>query len=375
MRLPNHAAACIDRLPNVLALWPFHQLLFVVGITQRISILRLGISSAIVCASMHVQSRGYEPEILTLHDLASLEGAWHLAVGVFDGIHLGHQEVIRRATAAAARHGGQAAVLTFEPNPIRIIAPHAEAPPWLGTHGQTRDWLADLPGSPALFPLRFDESLARLEPGGFLDALTRSDIRTIAVGEDWKFGYQRAGDAIFLKNHACQHGYRVEVVGAFVVDGARVSSTRIRHAIRDGRLDEAEKHLGRPHVVRGTVVEGRKIGRTIGFPTANIDTAGACLPPDGVWAVQFGLAGMAVDRPAVANLGVRPTVPGRMRQLEVHIFDFHENLYGERVDVKFRKFIRAEKKFNDIDALRRQIALDVVAARSCCIGKAALQTI
>jgi len=299
-----------------------------------------------------------------LNDLAALEGPWHLAIGVFDGIHLGHQEVVRRTTDAASRDGGKAAVLTFEPNPIRVIAPHAELPPWLGTLGQTRGWLAKLPGAPALLPLRFDEALARLDPGEFLTALTRADVRTVAVGEDWRFGHQRTGDAAFLKQHAVARGYRVDVVGEVDLDGKRVSSTRIRHAVRDGRLDEAEKLLGRPHAVRGTVIEGRKLGRTIGFPTANIDTAGACLPPDGVWAVTFGSAGNPVDHPAVANLGVRPTVAGRGRLLEVHVFGFSEDLYGRRVDVVFREFIRPEKKFDGLDALCAQIQADAEAARA-----------
>jgi len=312
---------------------------------------------------MDTLGHSHEPEILDLNALAALTGPWHLAIGVFDGIHLGHQEVIRRATDAAARDGGQSAVLTFEPNPIRIIAPHAELPPWLGTLGQTRGWLAALPGSPTLLPLRFDESLAHLEPRDFLDALTRADIRTVAVGEDWRFGHLRRGDAAFLQKHAANRGYRAEIVGEVDLDGERVSSTRIRNAVRDGRLDEAERLLGRAHTVRGTVVEGRKLGRTIGFPTANIDTAGACLPPDGVWAVDFGIAGDSTMRPGVANLGIRPTLPGRSRLLETHVFDLSENLYGKRVDVIFRKFIRPEKKFDNIDALKAQIEEDARAAR------------
>jgi riboflavin kinase/FMN adenylyltransferase len=313
---------------------------------------------------MDTDGHSHEPEILDLAALAALEGPWHLAIGVFDGIHLGHQEVIRRATDAAAREGGRSAVLTFEPNPIRVIAPHAELPPWLGTLGQTRGWLAALPGAPALLPLRFDESLARLDPGNFLNALTRADIRTVAAGEDWRFGHHRAGDAAFLQKHAAMRGYRVKIVGDIELDGERISSTRIRHAVRDGRLDEARKLLGRPHVVRGTVVEGRKLGREIGFPTANIDTAGACLPPDGVWAVDFGFAGGPLDMPGVANLGVRPTVAGHGRLLEVHVFDFSGDLYGRRVDVAFRRFIRPEQKFGSLDTLRTQIAIDAAAARA-----------
>lgn len=330
--------------------------------------LRLQRAGAIFSPRMEPHAPNDEPEILSLQDLAELRGPWHLAIGVFDGIHLGHQEVVRRATDAAARDGGQAAVLPFEPNPIRVIAPHAELPPRLGTLGQTRSWLAALPGSPSLLPLRFDENLAQLSPDEFLDALTRADIRTVAVGEDWRFGHNRAGDAEFLKQHAATHGYHVEVVGEVDLGNARVSSTRIRNAIRDGRMAEAEQLLGRPHAVRGTVIEGRKLGRTIGFPTANIEPSGACLPPDGVWAVHFGIAGNPIDHPGVANLGMRPTVSGQDRLLEVHGFDFSENLYGARVDVVFREFIRPEKKFDSLDALRAQIASDALTARQRLIG-------
>ncbi len=308
---------------------------------------------------------GREPELLGLDDLAALPGPLHLAIGVFDGIHLGHREVVGRASAAAAREGGRAAVLTFEPNPIRVIAPHAEPPPWLGTPGQTHEWLAELPGSPGLLPLRFDEALARLEPADFLNALTRADVRTVAVGDDWRFGRRRAGDSGFLTHHGRKRGYAVEVVGAVEIDGGRVSSTRIRNAVRDGRLDEAARLLGRPHTVRGTVVRGREIGREIGFPTANVDTAGACLPPDGVWAVELGFAGRGAEAMlrGVANLGVRPTVDGRGRTLEVHALDFEGDLYGARMDVVFREFIRPERKFAGLEALRARIEEDVRAAR------------
>ena len=302
---------------------------------------------------------GREPDLLGLEDLAALEGPLHLAIGVFDGIHLGHREVVRQVTDAALRDGGRAAVLTFEPNPIRVIAPHAEPPPWLGTLGQTREWLVELPGSPCLLPLRFDAALAHLTAEDFLNALTRADVRTVAVGDDWRFGRHRAGDATVLRAHGAQRGYAVEVVDGVEIDGQRVSSTRIRNAVRDGRLDEAARLLGRRHAVRGTVVGGRQLGRQIGFPTANIDVAGACLPPDGVWAVDFGAAGHGRSLRGVANLGVRPTVDGRARTLEVHLFDFAEDIYDRRVDVGFRQFIRAERKFDGVEALKTQIAQDV----------------
>ncbi len=305
-----------------------------------------------------------DPPVIDLGGLARLAGPMHLAIGVFDGIHLGHREVIARAVDAAARDGGQARVLTFEPNPIRVIAPHAVPPPWLGTLGQTREWLGRLPGGPGLLPLRFDEALAALEPGEFLDALTQSDVRTVAVGDDWRFGRGRAGDIAFLAAHAARRGYRLEVVPAVEHAGGRVSSTRIRNAIRDGRLDEAEALLGRPHCARGTVIEGRKLGREIGFPTANIDTGGACLPPDGVWAVRIGHAGAAAPMMrGVANLGMRPTVDGRVRLLEVHVFGFSGDLYGRRMDVVFRRFLRPERKFADLGELRAQIVRD--AADAC----------
>lgn len=201
-----------------------------------------------------------------------------------------------------------------------------------------------------------------MEGADFIEKLTAARIATIAVGEDWRFGHNRSGDVALLANEAAARGFRLEAVPPVMLDGERVSSTRIRQAIRDGNLEAARRMLGRRYSVSGTVVEGKRLGRTIGFPTANISTGDAQLPPDGVWVVRAILAdGRKVC--GVANLGVRPTVQGESRSLEVHLFDFSSDLYGQQCEVEFEKMLRPEMKFPSLDALRIQIHEDTVAAK------------
>lgn len=186
-------------------------------------------------------------------------------------------------------------------------------------------------------------------------------MRTLAIGEDWRFGRGRAGDVGFLRARAAA-GYQLEVVPPVMVDGERVSSTRIRQAIRDGSIAAAARMLGRPYAVSGTVVAGRKLGRKLGFPTANVAIGEELTPPDGVWAVRVAL-GDARVLSGVANLGVRPTVDGATRVLEAHVFDFSGDLYGREIEVEFVEFLRAEMRFSSLDLLRQQIRKDVSLAR------------
>ena len=296
-----------------------------------------------------------------LEDLPTLGMPLHLALGVFDGVHVGHQAVIERAVRAAALEGGLAGVLTFDPHPIRVIAPQ-KAPTSLLETLEHKIKAAGEYGILLFIPLHFDLEVAKMEASDFIDQLMVAPVRTIAVGEDWRFGHNRSGDVTFLRKESEKRGFKLEAVPPVMHDGERVSSTRIRQAIRDGNLDTAAQMLGRPYVVCGTVIEGRKLGRTIGFPTANLATGDAQLPPDGVWAVQVQLP-TGADLQGVANLGVRPTVDGEARALEVHLFDFSENLYGEELEVRFQKHLRAEVKFPTLEALRTQIQRDVNEAK------------
>jgi riboflavin kinase / FMN adenylyltransferase len=296
-----------------------------------------------------------------LEDLPAIETPLHLALGVFDGVHIGHQAVISRAVTAAAREGGLAGVLTFDPHPIRVIAPSKAPTSLLETLEHKARVVAGL-GVELFIPLHFDADFAKWNADEFMEKLLRAPVRTIAVGEDWRFGHKRGGDVDLLRDAAARFGFNLEAVAPVMHDGERVSSTRIRQAIRDGNFAAAEEMLGRPYSVSGTVVEGQKLGRRLGFPTANLATGDAQLPPDGVWAVRVTLPdGRSVG--AVANLGLRPTVDGAGRVLEAHLLDFSENLYGESLEIQFFQQLRREIKFDSIEALRTQIQKDVRQAR------------
>jgi riboflavin kinase/FMN adenylyltransferase len=296
-----------------------------------------------------------------LENLPALEAPLHLALGVFDGVHTGHQAVIARAVNAAAREGGLAGVLTFDPHPIRVIAPNKAPTALLETLDHKARVVGEL-GVQLFIPLHFDLEFAQMEASEFIARLLAAPVKTIAVGEDWRFGHNRSGDITFLRQQAARRGFTLEAVAPIMHDGERISSTRIRQAIRDGNLNAAQQMLGRPYAISGTVIEGKQLGRTIGFPTANLTSGDAQLPPDGVWAVRALLAdGRQLS--GVANLGLRPTVSGSTRSLEVHLFDFSEDLYGQPLEIRFQKHLRPEIKFPSLDALRLQIQQDADQAR------------
>lgn len=296
-----------------------------------------------------------------LEELSELGVPLHLALGVFDGVHIGHQAVIARAVQAAAKDGGLAGMLTFDPHPIRVIAPGKAPASLLATLHHKAEIVRDL-GVELFIPLHFDAAFAAMEAADFIEKLTAAPIRTIAVGEDWRFGHNRSGDVPFLRQQAELRGFRLEAVPPVMLEGDRISSTRIRQAIHDGNLADAAKMLGRPYSISGTVVEGRKLGRTIGFPTANCATGDAQLPPDGVWVVRTILPD-GHDFGGVANLGMRPTVEGNSRTLEVHLFDFSGDLYGQELEIEFECHLRPERKFSSLDALRIQIQRDAAEAK------------
>lgn len=301
-----------------------------------------------------------------LEDLSSLGEPLHLAMGVFDGVHVGHQAVIARAVAVAEREGGLAGLLTFDPHPIRVIAPGKAPAALLATLDHKAQIVADL-GVRLFLPLHFDAAFAAMTAAEFIERLMASPVRTLAVGEDWRFGHKRSGDVSLLMAEAGKRGFRLEAVPPVMIDGDRVSSTRIRQAIGDGNLAAAERMLGRPYSVSGTVVPGDQLGRTLGFPTANLPSGDIQLPPAGVWAV------LVRDQEGqhwkgVANLGTRPTVGGTEKRLEVHLFDFSGDLYGRNLDVQFMKHLRPEEKFPSLEALRAQIELDARAARAALTG-------
>jgi riboflavin kinase/FMN adenylyltransferase len=297
-----------------------------------------------------------------LEELPALGVPLHLALGVFDGVHVGHQAVIARVVEAATRDGGLAGVVTFDPHPIRVIAPSKAPTALLETLEHKARVMGEL-GVKLFIPLHFDMELAKMDAAQFIENLLAAPVKTLAVGEDWRFGRQRSGDVAFLEKEATARSFKLEAVAPVMHDGERISSTRIRQAIRDGNLDAAQQMLGRPYSVCGTVIEGQKVGRTLGFPTANLATGDAQMPPEGVWAV-WALLPDGIKLPGVANLGVRPTVDGHARTFEVHLFDFSADLYGQELEVRFVKHLRTEIKFPSIEALRFQIQRDVEVAKA-----------
>ena len=283
-------------------------------------------------------------------------------LGNLDGVHRGHRVLIDAASALAEREGAPLAAVTFEPHPRRAFDP--DAPPFLlTTLEQKADLLAEA-GCAHVFALPFGPPLAGLSPDAFVwDVLADTlGLRGVVVGNDFRFGAKRAGDAPGLIALAGAVGMTAEAVS--VAGGAQKwSSTTARQALRDGDPQAAASVLGRPFAVRGTVIEGRRLARTMDFPTANLDLGPYVRPAYGVYAVTARLPG-GQSAGGVANIGVRPTVDGETERLEAHLFDWSGDLYGAEVEVALQAFIRPERPFDGIDALRAQIASDADAARA-----------
>ena len=308
-----------------------------------------------------------------LHSLAEaavVPGPVFAAIGVFDGVHVGHQALIRRALSDAAAVGGTALVVTFDPHPARILRP--ERAPRLLTSTQHKIALIEREGISNLLIVPFTPEFAAMEPEEFVTALQAGcrPLREICVGHAWCFGKRRRGNLELLKEMGDRLGFHEVGIPAVEIDGKIVSSTRIRAAVEAGELETVARLLGRDYSIYGTVRHGDRLGRTLGFPTANLSAHNEQFPPNGVYAVEAALSGGSDGSgrflPGVVNIGVRPTVKaaGGERLLELHIFDFNEDIYGCDVEVSFRQFLRPEQKFDGLDALKAQIAMDVEAARA-----------
>lgn len=294
--------------------------------------------------------------------LSSLPGPLVVAAGVFDGMHLGHKAVLRSALAAAEASGGTAVALTFDPHPSKILRPEQAARLLTSTPHKLR--LMEELGIPTVLVIPFDKEFAAVEAEDFLRQLSGASKRLarICVGQGWRFGHARRGDAALLRQLGPELGFETTEVEPVQIGGTTVSSTLIRRSVESGDLERASLLLGRNYSVLGTVVAGDGLGRQLGFPTANLAAHNEQFPPDGVYSVRVRLGGREV--PGVANVGSRPTVKtGGERLLEVHLIGFDGSLYGRDIEAEFLRFIRPEKKFPDIEALRAQIARDVAAAR------------
>jgi riboflavin kinase/FMN adenylyltransferase len=293
-----------------------------------------------------------------LHELAVHPGVTGLAIGVFDGVHLGHQAVVRSLQ-------GNIAALTFEPHPLAIIAPD-RVPPRLTTLEQKFAYLR-AQGVVAVVAVKFDAALRELSPAAFVAEVARvfPDLQQIAIGENWSFGRNREGDARRLSELGSAHGLTVKAIPPVELDGAPVSSTRIREAIMQRQFPEAARLLGRSYAVTGLVVHGDARGRQIGFPTANLAQVEQLLPPRGVYAVRARVAGNLTKYRAVMNLGSRPTFTSNgTDSLEVHLLDFSADIYDQKLWVSDMVWLRDEQAFPGIDALKAQIAEDAERARA-----------
>ena len=298
-----------------------------------------------------------------IEDLSAVPGPIFLAIGVFDGVHLGHREVIERVLNDARNGGGTAVVATFDPHPARILRP--EKAPRILTSTPHKQRLIRSLGVEYLVILPFSREFAETEPDQFLRdlAMAARPLREICVGHEWCFGRNRAGNLALMAEVGRKLGFEEVGVPAVSIDGEVASSTLIRRAIENGDLAKAARFLGREYAVLGTVVRGDQMGRKLGFPTANLAAHNEQFPPNGVYAVDIQRNGTRLR--GVANIGVRPTVANASgeRLLEVHVFDFEGDLYGEDLEVTFRRFLRPEQKFDSLDTLKSQIAADVAAAR------------
>ncbi len=286
-----------------------------------------------------------------------------LTIGAFDGLHLGHQHLIRQVCAAAARIKGQCAVLTFDPHPDLILRPERERL-YLSTPLERARILEQL-GVDDLIVLRFDRELAAVPAATFMsDVAQACNLQELWLGPDARLGAGGRGTVPVLERLGAELGYVVHVVEPLCLDGQAISSTAIREMLGAGEVDGAARLLSRPYSLAGEVVHGDHRGRTIGFPTANIAVpAQQVLPLDGVYACLVQLPGEPYTRPAVTNVGVRPTFGALRRTVEAHLLDWSGDIYGANVRVEFIRRLRDEQKFAGIDALVAQIRADVVSAR------------
>jgi len=286
-----------------------------------------------------------------------------LAIGFFDGVHLGHQQIIRQTIADARQHNGIAVVLTFDRHPNAVVAPD-KVPPLVYSLPQKLRAIGSL-GADALLLIRFDKGFSEQPAEDFVRGLVRDlgKIHSICVGADFVFGHKRAGDVALLKKLGNDLHFNVHGLAAVALDGKTVSSTRIRKVIQAGDTDAASQMLGRPYAIAGKVNEGDRIGQRLGFPTANLDVVGRVLPPHGVYAGCATWKGSFY--PVALNIGTRPTIAKEQPELrvEAHLLDFKGDLYGQELEVEIGEKLRDERRFDSPQELQKQIEIDVSNVR------------
>ncbi|UXI00831.1 bifunctional riboflavin kinase/FAD synthetase [Photobacterium sp. TY1-4] len=297
-----------------------------------------------------------------IHNIKPEHHGCVLTIGNFDGVHLGHQAVLRQVLAKAQTLGLPATVMSFEPQPMELFA--GENAPARLTRFRDKYLQLKQVGVDRLLCVNFNSRFADMSAHDFVRRLLveQLGVKFLVVGDDFRFGQGRRGDFATLVAAGKEFGFTVVSTHSFCVSAQRVSSTAIREALANDNLPLAESLLGRPYSISGRVSHGRKLGRTIGFPTANVPLKRRVSPVSGVYAVEvYGVNGEPV--PGVANVGRRPTVNGVRQQLEVHLFDFQSDLYGHQIEVVLHHKLRDEIKFESFDALKAQIERDAQTAR------------
>jgi riboflavin kinase/FMN adenylyltransferase len=306
----------------------------------------------------------------SIPELSRLRGPLFLAIGVFDGVHLGHQAVISTSARAAKSGNGTAVVVTFDPHPEKVLRP--DSAPHLLTATRHKVQLIRSLGVEHLLVIHFDKQFAATSPEQFVEELVRHSkpLRQICVGHEWSFGKGAAGNLDLLERLGAANHFDVIGIPPVRVADQVVSSTAIRKAIQQGDFAAAARMLGRDYTILGTVVGGDKMGKKLGFPTANLSAHSEQFPPNGVYVAEADLDGQIHQ--GVLNLGSRPTIHADVneRVLEIHLLDFDHDIYDYDVEVRFVAYLRPEQKFDGLDALKRQIQADVRAARQTLSGGA-----
>ena len=302
----------------------------------------------------------------SISELTHLHGSIFLAIGVFDGVHLGHQAVISTSTSHAGSADGTPVVITFDPHPLKVLRPR-NAPHLLTATQHKIALIRDL-GVEHLLVINFDKKFAATPPENFIEQLVTHarPLREICVGHEWSFGKDRRGNLDLLKKLGAQFDFDVVGIPPVKVNGAVVSSTAIRQAVEKGNFAKAAAMLGRDYTILGTVKAGDKLGKKLGYPTANLSAHSEQFPPNGVYLVEARIQGVFYH--GVVNLGYRPTISSGKseRVLEIYLLDFDRDIYGENVEVRFVRYLRPERKFDSLEALVGQIELDVRQARELC---------
>ena len=283
-----------------------------------------------------------------------------VTIGTFDGVHIGHQQILSQLKQEAARIQGETVIITFHPHPRKVVAA-GQTPVFLINTIEEKIDLLEKNGIDNLVIVPFTEDFARQTPEEYCEhfLIEKFHPHTVIIGYDHRFGQGRKGDYKLLEVYSEKLGFELKEIPAHVINESTVSSTRIREAILNGDIELAKSLLGYDFFFEGIVVEGNKLGRTLGYPTANLQVGieEKLVPGNGVYAVTVALPD-GTQKNGMMNIGVRPTVDGKKRMIEVNIFDFDKDIYGTTLRVYVKKYLRGERKFDGLDALKQQLTID-----------------